>query len=151
MNKKSLCAALLCVGLAACQTTQQHQNNVNQANDSLGNSNLTVGTVQSQLNKGMTGGEVATVMGSPNIVSTDPNGNEVWIYDKISTNRNYSNSNTSVAGAAGAIGGALGGLFGVSGSQSAGAASSSQKTLTVIIKFDAEKRVRDIAYHTSRF
>ena len=31
------------------------------------------------------------------------------------------------------------------------ASSTSQRTLTVIIKFDEEKKVRDFAYHTSRF
>ena len=41
--------------------------------------------------------------------------------------------------------------MGGSGNGSAGAASTSQKTLTVIIKFDNDKRVRDFAYHTSRF
>jgi hypothetical protein len=33
----------------------------------------------------------------------------------------------------------------------AGASSTTQKTLTVIIKFDKSGRVRDFAYHTSKF
>jgi len=33
----------------------------------------------------------------------------------------------------------------------AGAATVSQRTLTVIVKFDTDKRVRDYAYHASRF
>ena len=32
-----------------------------------------------------------------------------------------------------------------------GTSSVSQRTLTVIVKFDADKRVRDYAYHASRF
>ena len=36
-------------------------------------------------------------------------------------------------------------------SQSAGASSRSQRTLTVVIKFDGDRRVRDFAYHTARF
>ena len=47
-------------------------------------------------------------------------------------------------------GGAAGGIGG-SGSASAGAASTSQRALTVIVKFDQEKKVRDFAYHQSRF
>ena len=39
----------------------------------------------------------------------------------------------------------------VGASGSAGARSTSQRTLTVIVKFDEEKKVRDVAYHTSRF
>ncbi len=128
--------------LSGCQTVQQHQQGVNEANDSIGGQNLTIGTVQSQLKKGMSGGEVATVMGSPNIVSTDAKGNEVWIYDKISTQQNYSKSGAGT-GILPAI------LFGAN--SSAGAASTSQKTMTVIVKFDDAKMVRDIAYHTSRF
>lgn len=142
MIKKFFIAGGLALSLSACQTVQQHQNAVNEANDSIGGQNLTIGTVQSQLKKGMTGGEVATVMGSPNIVSTDPNGNEVWIYDKISTQRNYSESGAGT-GILPAI------LFGAS--SSAGAGSTSQKTMTVVVKFNESKQVRDIAYHTSRF
>jgi len=35
--------------------------------------------------------------------------------------------------------------------QEAGGASKSQRTLTIIIKFDEDEKVRDFAYHTSRF
>jgi outer membrane protein assembly factor BamE (lipoprotein component of BamABCDE complex) len=100
---------------------------------------LTVGTVQKEIKKGMSGAEVAAVLGSPNIVSTDEQGREVWIYDKISTDRVQSES----SGYGTLI------LFGYRGS--AGSSSTSQQTLTIIIKYDNEKKVRDFAYHTSRF
>ena len=99
--------------------------------------------------------EVARVMGSPNIVTTDENRREVWIYDKISTERVFSTSSGGVSALI--LGGALvgpglvGGAGGPSYSSSAGAASTSQRTLTVIIKFDEQLKVRDFAYHTSRF
>lgn len=141
--------------LTGCQTVGQHRSAVDQASQGVGEQRLTIGTVQAGLRKGMSGGEVATVMGSPNIVSTDANGNEVWIYDRISTESNYSSSSSSVGGGVGAgapVGvGILGGIFGGSASQSAGASSTSQKTMTVIVKFDDKRMVRDIAYHTSRF
>ena len=44
---------------------------------------LTVGTVQKEIYVGMSGAEVATILGSPNIVSTDGNRDEVWIYDEF--------------------------------------------------------------------
>jgi outer membrane protein assembly factor BamE (lipoprotein component of BamABCDE complex) len=94
---------------------------------------MTVGTVQKEIRKGMSGAEVAEVLGSPNIVTTDAEGREVWIYDKISTDVTYSR------GAGGSV------------SKSAGAESTTQRTLTVVIKFDENKRVRDFAYHSSRF
>jgi len=100
---------------------------------------LTVGTVQKEIKKGMSGAEVAEVLGSPNIVSTDEQGREVWIYDRISTDRIQSES----SGYGSLI------LFGYRGSS--GASSTSQKTLTIIIKFDNNKKVRNFAYHTSRF
>lgn len=108
---------------------------------------LTVGTVQKEIRIGMSGAEVAEVLGSPNIVSTDEDRNEVWMYDKISTQYVRADANAGIL----AIGGGsdVGAVGGVSGSQSSGA--TSQRTLTVIIKFDANGAVRDFAYHTSRF
>jgi len=47
--------------------------------------------------------------------------------------------------------GSVVGLGGANADRSAGAASTSQRTLTVIIKFDNDKKVRDFAYHTSKF
>ena len=96
---------------------------------------LTVGTVQKEIRTGMTGSEVAGVLGSPNIVSTDDDGNEVWIYDKISSSVSASQSH--------------GTLFLIGGSS--GRSRTQQKTLTVIINFDENKRVKDFKYHTSRF
>ena len=108
---------------------------------------LTVGAVQKEIRIGMAGGTVAEVLGSPNIVSTDENRNEVWIYDKISTQYVRADASAgilAIGGGSDVIGGA-----GISGSQSSGA--TSQRTLTVVIKFDENKLVRDFAYHTSRF
>ncbi len=133
--------------LAACQTAQQHAAGVQQAQGD----NLTVGKVQSEIRKGMTGAQVAEVLGSPNIVSTDEQGREVWIYDKISTLRVVSASQGGLLLGGVAGGGAGGGLFGGSMSSAAGAASTSQRTLTIIIKFDSNRRVRDYQYHTSSF
>ena len=112
-----------------------------------GDRNLTVGNVQREVYVGMSGAEVAEVLGSPNIVSTDENRDEVWIYDKISTQYVRADAQAGIL----AIGGGsdvIGGV-GASGSQSSGA--TSQRTLTVVIKFDENGLVRDFAYHTSRF
>ena len=126
-------------GLGGC-TGAQHYNP--QADEQ-----LTVGTVQKEIRIGMAGAQVAEVLGSPNVVSTDENRNEVWIYDKISTQYVRADAQAGIlalGGGSSVIGGA-----GASGSQSSGA--TSQRTLTVIIKFDENGLVRDFAYHTSRF
>ncbi|MBI4982326.1 MAG: hypothetical protein HZC15_04205 [Candidatus Omnitrophica bacterium] len=97
---------------------------------------LTVGTVQRKITIGMPSAEVAQILGAPNIVSTDEERREVWIYDKIATDVVYSTSDAGIK-------------FLTVGSS--GAVSSSQRTLTVIIKYDNNGKVRDFAYHSSKF
>jgi hypothetical protein len=112
---------------------------------------VTVGVVQKEIHLGMSGAEVLSVIGSPNIVSTDTERNEVWVYDKLATDVVYSDSTAGVLGLIfGPIGGAAAGVSGT-GSSSSGARSTSQRTLTVVINFDTSDRVSDFAYHTSRF
>jgi outer membrane protein assembly factor BamE (lipoprotein component of BamABCDE complex) len=112
---------------------------------------VTVGTVQKEITIGMSGAQVAEVLGSPNIVSTDEQRREVWIYDKFATDAAYSKSSGGIASLLVGIGSVLGGAGAASYSEKSGASSTSQKTLTIIIKFDEDKKVRDFAYHTSRF
>ena len=45
---------------------------------------LTVGKVQGEIKVGMAASQVAELLGSPNIVTTDEKRREVWIFDKIS-------------------------------------------------------------------
>jgi len=104
-----------------------------------GSNGLTAGTVQREIRRGMSGGEVAAALGSPNIVTTDENGREVWVYDRMATERVESASAGGVW------------LLFLGGGAGSSSSSSSQRTLTVIIKFDDKKRVRDFAYHSSRF
>lgn len=44
---------------------------------------LTLGQVQKSVDIGMSQAEVMEVLGPPNIVSTNADGNEVWAYDKV--------------------------------------------------------------------
>ncbi len=78
------------LGVTGCQSAQEHAADVNAANAEA--DRLTVGTVQREIRVGMSGGEVASVLGAPNIVTTDQERREVWVYDRISTNRAYSTS-----------------------------------------------------------
>ena len=133
MNKNTVSVALLSIALFA--TTGCVSNQVK--NDS--SEKMTVGSVQKSIKVGMSGAEVASVLGSPNIVSTDEKRREVWIYDKVSQEVSYNRNS------------AYGTLLLIGGNSSSGSSSSSQKTLTVIVKFDDNQKVRDFAYHTSRF
>jgi len=100
---------------------------------------LTVGRVQKEIRVGMTNTEVVEVLGSPNMVTTDEERREVWVYDKIATE----SAQSSNSGGVNIL------ILGVRGG--GGAASTSQRTLTVVVKFDKQNRVRDFAYQTSRF
>ena len=140
-------AGIALAALSGCMSASEHRADVsNPAAD-----RVTVGTVQREIRVGMSGAEVAQALGAPNIVSTDELRREVWIYDRFSTDVAYSTSSGGVAvlifGGGGGVAGGTGGNVG----GSTGAASTSQKTLTVIIKFDEAKKVRDFAYHTSSF
>ena len=100
---------------------------------------LTVGTVQREIRVGMSGAEVVEALGSPNIVTTDDQRRESWVYDKMSTQASYDYRQ-----------GFLFALI-VGGAEGSGTASVSQKSLTIVIKFDDQHKVRDFAYHSSTF
>ncbi len=152
-SRNKIVAILIILGLTfGCITTAaQHQQQLSSTKER----EMTVGVVQKEIRVGMSQADVAIALGSPNIVTNDGSGNESWIYDKIATEASYSRSGSSIGGGVGA--GGLAGtaliLGGVGGgySQSAGASSSTQKTLTVVIKFNDKKTVQSFSYHTSKF
>ena len=53
---------------------------------------LTVGTVQREIKIGMSSADVVAVLGSPNMVTTDDQRRETWVYDRVSTNVSSSSS-----------------------------------------------------------
>lgn len=128
--------AVLCA-LTACQSAAWHAADVHQAEDSA--ARITLGTVQREIHNGMTSTQVAEVLGAPNMVTSDGNHGETWVYDRIATESAYSGSTA---------GGSLI-LLGAGGA--AAAHSTSQRSLTVIIKFDYSGRVRDYSYRASAF
>ena len=144
-------AGLVGLVLSGCQSVSDHRAAVQHSADQ----QLTVGTVQREIRVGMSSADVVQVLGSPNVVTTDEKRREVWVYDKIATDRAYSSSSggvsTLILGGALIGSGLAGGGAGAGYNQSTGASSTSQRTLTVVIKYDEQQKVRDFAYHTSRF
>ncbi len=118
---------------AACVPAQQHAADVAVPGDQ-----LTLGTVQREIRVGMSGSDVVAALGAPNMVTSE-NRNETWVYDKIATETVSSSSS----------GGASILLFGFAAGS--GARSTSQRTLTVIIRFDENAKVRDFSYRSSSF
>jgi len=140
-------AAGIGVLLTGCMTAGQHRAAVRDDTAD----RLTAGKVQREIHVGMSGGQVSEILGAPNIVSTDENRHEVWIYDKITTEVSYSKSEDGISALLFGAGGVLGGGLLGNTSQAAGATAQSQRTLTVVIRFDDNKLVRDFSYHQSSF
>ena len=130
--KRKYCLLVGILFLAGCASASYQRQ---QVQDDTGD-RITVGTVQRKITVGMSSANVAEVLGAPNIVSTDEKRREVWIYDKIATDVVYSGSSAGIK-------------FLTMGSS--GAISKTQRTLTIIIKFDNDGKVRDFAYHSSKF
>ena len=155
MTKLLVCAASLMIFMTGCANTSAKKH-IDEIRDPSGE-RITVGKVQRSVKVGMSNAEVIETLGSPNIVSTDSESREVWVYDKVSTETVYSTSSSKggisaliLGFSTGApIGGGLGG--GANNSKNAGASSTTQRTLTIIIKFGKDSKVRDIAYHSSQF
>jgi len=146
-----LSSLLTLIFISGCMSAAEHQQSLGSTKER----EMTVGIVQKEIRVGMSQADVAASLGSPNIVTRDSEGKETWVYDKIATEASYSRSSGGVGGAGGA-GGIAGsalilGLIGGSYSQQAGAASSTQKTLTVLIKFDNNSKVESFSYHSSKF
>jgi outer membrane protein assembly factor BamE (lipoprotein component of BamABCDE complex) len=137
MKKMNLAIIILLTSAIfwSCTSTREHKEKLGSTQER----ELTVGVVQKEIKKGMSGADVTQVLGSPNIVTKDDNENETWVYDKIATEASYSESQT-----------ALFLILGGSAEQS-GAKSVTQKTLTVIIKFDGNGKVSTFSYHSTKF
>lgn len=134
---RKLIMLMLCsvVYLSGCASADKHRADVR--DDST--DRISVANVQQEIKEGLSSADVISILGSPNMVTTDNERREVWVYDKVATEQAYSTS----SGGLGLL------LSGVSGSS--GAASTSQRTLTIIIKFDNDGRVRDYSYRQSSF
>lgn len=104
------------------------------------NSPFTHGNVQLTLKKGVTTqAEVLETFGAPNVATVDSAGNEVWTYQKnatVSTSRDSTAYGTVI-------------LAGVRTSTSGFEQSS--RTMTLILKFDALKKVIDFKSMTTSF
>ena len=100
------------------------------------NSNdLTLGAVQSKIYKGQSQSAVMDILGSPNIVTKDTKGREVWTYDRISSDKKSE----------------AGGFWFLFFGKSNASSNSSSKSLTVIITFDDNKSVLDFTYQSLKY
>jgi hypothetical protein len=116
-----------------------------------GEREFTLGLVQKEVSIGMSQADLASALGSPSILSRDSQGRECWVYDKLATEARVKASGIG-AGASGfgIVGSTL--LLGMlNGYTRDEKVVSSQRTLTVVIRFDRDARVESFAFHASRF
>ena len=133
----SFLSLMLVFTLSGCYPTSltDQQKDMNAAKGE--GDNLSIGKVQKEIRVGMSSADVIGVLGSPNMVTTDDKRREVWVYDKVSTEGMASTSKGT-------------GFLWFPADRNV-AVSRTQKTLTIVIKFDEKGLVRDFAYNTSKF
>jgi hypothetical protein len=112
---------------------------------------FTLGLVQKELRAGLSQADVAERLGAPNIVARDADGREAWVYDKVSSEVDVSGSSLGLGGLGSGAGSSVGGLLGIAAGKRSERAKSSQKTLTVVIRFSAAGAVESFTWHDSRF
>jgi outer membrane protein assembly factor BamE (lipoprotein component of BamABCDE complex) len=95
----------------------------------------TIAAAQRDIKIGMSSAEVVSILGSPNMVTTDSQRRETWVYDRVSTNVSQSASGWSLI---------------LAGGQRA-QASQNQRTMTIIVHFDENNMVRDMAWRQTSF
>lgn len=88
---------------------------------------ITLGSVQSQVQPGASSADVIAALGSPNIITTNNDKTETWVYDKVM-------SETEIARD----------YYG-------GAKVKSSRTMIVTIKFNKSKKVEDVQYRQTSY
>lgn len=121
---------------------------------------LSYGTVTARVERSKTTQlQLLEAFGGPNISSVDADGAEVWVYERAVTQTDIATQSKDYVGAVNlglSFGyGHFGGSGGASGSagKSSGASSSSTttRTLTVIVKFNENKTVKDYSARATTF
>jgi len=112
---------------------------------------FTLGLIQKEVRIGMSQADLVSAIGSPNILTRDSQGHEAWVYDKIASEAQWKSSGFRAGGGGmGAVGSTV--LLGMlSGHNSSDKSTTSQRTLTVVIRFDTDGRVEFFSFHATRF
>jgi outer membrane protein assembly factor BamE (lipoprotein component of BamABCDE complex) len=116
-----------------------------------GGTAFTLGRVQRELRPGLSQAEVVERLGSPNILTRDAAGREAWVYDRVSSEVEVSSAGLGIGGAGTGAGGSFAGVVGVHAGKHSEKRRSSQRALTVVIRFSAAGAVESFSWHDSRF
>jgi len=108
--------------------------------------------VQMSLKVGVTTqGDIVEKFGAPNITTIDGSGQEMWVYDRHATVSYDKSSGFSIGMLIGGGGGGVGGGGGLGFGSNKSQSSQSSRTMTLIIKFDANHVVSDFKSRSSSF
>ena len=88
---------------------------------------ITLGNVQKIVKAGASSAEVIDALSSPNIVTSNKDGTETWVYDKISSDIEYAQG------------------------QNTGVGTRSTRTMIVVIKFDKYSKVENVQYRQTSY
>jgi outer membrane protein assembly factor BamE (lipoprotein component of BamABCDE complex) len=114
-------AVFLFIGLAGCVTTQGPPLATIPARQ-VETQRITLGALQMNVKPGVSGDDVIKALGSPNIVTSNSDKTETWVYDKMMV------ENEVAVGSGAAV------------------STRSTRTMIVRIKFDGNKKVEDVSY-----
>ena len=88
---------------------------------------ITLANVQKSVKVGTSSSAVIEALSSPNIITSNPDGSETWVYDKISSESEFATGlNSSVS-------------------------ASSSRTLIVVVKFDISNKVESVQYRQTSY
>ncbi len=119
--RKISTALFLSLGLTGCVTTQGPPLATIPARQ-IETQRITLGALQMSVKPGVSGDEVIKALGSPNIVTSNSDKTETWVYDKMMI------ENEVAVGSGAAV------------------STRSTRTMIVRIKFDKNSKVEDVTY-----
>jgi hypothetical protein len=126
-------AGILLLALGACATPPPPE-------PTAGSNPLTHGNVQLNLKAGeTTQAQVLEVFGAPNVTSIDASGEEVWTYQRHATVSRHSSQRNYWT------------VVLLGGSGNADGFEQTQRTMTLIVRFDTRKIVSDFRSRSSEF
>ena len=93
---------------------------------------ITLGNVQQVVKKGAPKEDVIAALSSPNIVTSNPDGTETWVYDKVSTEAEVVANSSFFRG-------------------DSAVAVKSTRTMIVVIRFDKTNKVDTVTYRQTSY
>lgn len=113
---------------------------------------LTTGMVNLTLRVGeTTQAQIIETFGAPNITTLDATGSEMWVYDRQATVSSDSSGGFSIGLGLGGGGGDVVGAGGLGFGSRKSKSETTQRSMTLIIKFDNRKIVSDFKSRSSSF